>query len=123
MFRRIAFFIFYLLMLTVTDVYSYPPPIPSHHIRIEFDLKAHTIKGEDRLRIYKGRDGALEASVHKAIEITSIRGAGDQDLQYSVKEEGKDQKKRVVISFPSSKKGEVELKIEYNASFKELPGD
>jgi len=124
---RIALLILLLSVPGVTDVFSYPPPIPSHHIRLEFDLKAHTIKGEDRLRIYKGRDGALDASIHKAIEITSIKGAGDQELQYSVKEESKDQKKRVVISLPSShpssKKGEVELKIEYHASFKELPGD
>lgn len=120
---KIVLSILFVLLSWAGNLYAYPPPTPSHHIRIEFDLKAHTIKGEDRLRISKGRDGSLEASIHKAMEISSIKGAGDQELQYSVKEEGKDNRKQVVISLPSSKKGEVELRIEYHATFKELPGD
>lgn len=119
---RAALLIFSLLMLSVPDVYASSLSYPSHNITIEFDLKAHTFKAVDRLKIDRAKKRELAVSIHRDIVVTSVRSPDAGELSFSVKDEEKD-KKRVTIPLPLFEKGEMEIDMEYHGRFGEFPGE
>lgn len=121
MFRAVLL-IFSLLMLSVTDAYASPLSNPSHDITIEFDLKAHTFKAVDRLKIDKPKKKELTVSIHRNIAVTSVKSLDAGALPFSVKDNGKD-KKRLMISLPPYARGEMEIKTEYHGRLGEFPGE
>lgn len=119
---RAALLIFSLFMLSIPDVYASSLSYPSHDITIEFDLKAHTFKAVDRLKIDRAKKKELTVSIHRNIAVTSVKSPDAGELPFSVKDEGKD-KKRLMISLPLSAKGEMEIAMEYHGRFGEFPGE
>ncbi len=69
MFRAALLIFFSLLMLSIPDVYASSLSYPSHDITIEFDLKAHTFKAVDRLKIDKAKKKELTVSIHRKVRM------------------------------------------------------
>lgn len=136
---RSALFIFLILFLTITpDAYASAASISSHNINITFDLKNHSIDAIDHIKIYSNGDKILIAYINPNTVIKSVKGLDVSDLLFSVSDDEKEGKKRVVVHLPRSsgntpprpplnKGGDflssTEVIIEYSGRFSELPGD
>jgi len=107
-------------LLLVTEANSFPGIIPSHNIKIEFDLKNHTIDSVDRLKANLTGKDELTFLVNKHVSIRTIREVSGKELHYFIRD-NKDQKE-VTVHIPAYKSW-IEIEIHYSGRFSELPGD
>ena len=107
-------------LLLVTEANSFPGIIPSHNIKIEFDLKNHTIDSVDRLKANLTGKDELTFLVNKHVSIRTIREISGKELHYFIRD-NKDQKE-VTVHIPAYKSW-IEIEIHYSGRFSELPGD
>ncbi len=117
---KIILLTFLSLFLSVTEAFSYPGSIPSHNIRIEVDLKNHSIDAADRLMTYVIGKNEMKFSIHKNVSIREIREVNGTELHYFIRDD-KDQKD-VTVRIPANK-SVIELEIHYSGIFPDLPGD
>ena len=113
-------FTFFTLFLSVTEAISFPGTVPSHNIRIEFDLKKHTIDAVDRFMTSVMGKHEITFFLHKNVSILEIRETGGEKLYYFIRDD-KDQKE-VTVHLPLSK-SIFEIEIHYSGRFSDLPVD
>src|SRR3972149_4182546 len=97
-------------LLLVTEANSFPGIIPSHNIKIEFDLKNHTIDSVDRLKANLTGKDELTFLVNKHVSIRTIREISGKELHYFIRD-NKDQKE-VTVHIPAYKSW-IEIEIHY----------
>src|SRR3972149_1715028 len=117
---KIILLIFLSLFLSVTEAFSYPGSVPLHNIRIEFDLKNHSIDAVDRLMTSVTGKNEVTFSIHNNVYIGGIREVNGKELDYYMRTV-KDQKD-VTVRIPVNK-SVIELEIHYRGIFPDLPGD
>ncbi len=108
------------IFLLVKEAISFPGAVPSHNIRMEFDLKKHAMEVVDRLMINVTGRKEITFFIHKNITILDVRQAGGKKLHY-ISTDDKD-KKKVTVRLPVNK-FVVEIDIRYSGIFSDLPGD
>jgi len=117
---KIILLSFLLLVLFVTEAISFPVTVPSHNIRLEVDLKKHTIEAVDRLMTNAAGENEVTFTIHKNVSIRKIREVGGKELHYFVRDD-KDQK-AIIVHLPADK-SVFEMEIHYSGVFPDLPGD
>ncbi|MBI5194591.1 MAG: hypothetical protein HZA08_14320 [Nitrospirae bacterium] len=133
---KIAVVIFFITV--IPDAYSSAASLLSHNINLTFDLKAHSIDAVDHIMIHSAGDKIFIAYINTNAVIKSVKGVDGANLLFSVDNDEKEGKKRIVVHLPRSseitpprpplnKGGEfsssTEIIIEYSGRFSELPGD
>src|SRR3989304_3675850 len=117
---KIILLTFLLLVLSVTEAFSFPGSVPSHNIRIEVDLKNHTIDAVDRLMTNVTGKNEVTFSIHKNVSIREIREVSGEGLHYFIRDD-KDQKE-LTVHLPAHK-SVIEIEIHYSGVFPDLHGD
>ncbi len=117
---KIILLSFLLLVLFVTEAISFPVTVPSHNIRLEVDLKNHTIEAVDRLKTNIAGKNEVTFTIHKNVSIRKIREVSGKELHYFVRDD-KDQKE-LTVRLPADK-SVIEMEIHYSGVFPDLPGD
>src|SRR3972149_12036277 len=117
---KITLFTFLSIILSVTNAFSFPGSVPSHNIRIEFDLKNHTIDAVDRLMTNVTGKNEVTFSIHNNVSIGGIREVSGKELDYFIR--SVKNQKDVTVRIPVNK-SVIELEIHYSGVFPDLPGD
>ena len=117
---KIILLSFLLLVIFVTEAISFPVTVPSHNIRLEVDLKKHTIEAVDRLMTNAAGKNEITFTIHKNVSIRKIREVSGKELHYFVRDD-KDQK-AIIVHLPADK-SVIEMEIQYSGVFPDLPGD
>ena len=117
---KITLFTFLSIILSVTNAFSFPGMVRSHNIRIEFDLKNHSIDAVDRLMTSVTGKNEVTFSIHNNVSIGGIREVNGKELDYFIRSV-KDQKD-VTVRIPVNK-SVIELEIHYRCRFPDLPRD
>ncbi len=119
--KIILFTFLALFLLKAGEADSFTGSVPSHNIRIEFDLKNHTVEVVDRLIINAVDKNEIKFSIHKNVSIRKISETGGMDLHYFIRD-GKEKKDVTVVHLPVNK-SVIEMDIHYTGRFPDLPGD
>ncbi len=117
---KIILLTFLSLVLFVTEAISFPVTVPSHNIRLEVDLKNHSIEAVDRFMTNVAGKNEVTFTIHKNVSVRKIREVSGKELHYFVRDD-KDQK-AIIVRLPADK-SVIEMEIHYSGVFPDLPGD